>query len=49
MHDIRMVRDGADALREGMRRRANGHVLVALLDRAVGLDDERRAAIQACE
>lgn len=49
MHDIRMVRDGAGALREGMRRRANGIVLMALVDRAVALDGERRAAIQACE
>ena len=49
MHDIRMVRDAADALRDGMRRRGKLDALGPLVERAVALDVERRAAIQAVE
>jgi seryl-tRNA synthetase len=49
MHDIRMVRDAADALREGMRRRGKADTLGPMVERAVALEVERRAAIQATE
>ena len=49
MHDIRMVRDHADALRDGMRRRGKAEAYGRLVERAVALDGERRAAIQATE
>jgi len=49
MHDIRMVRDAADALRDGMRRRGKATDLGPLVERAVALEAERRAAIQATE
>ena len=49
MHDIRMVRDNADALRDGMRRRGKADAYGPLVERAVALDGERRAAIQATE
>src|SRR5438270_9811369 len=49
MHDLRMVRDDLDALREGMRRRGVLDALAPLIDRAVELDRDRRATIQATE
>ncbi|MCX5755504.1 MAG: serine--tRNA ligase [Gemmatimonadetes bacterium] len=49
MHDIRMVRDAADALRDGMRRRGKAEAYGPLVERAVALEAERRAAIQATE
>ena len=39
MHDIRMVRDAADALRDGMRRRGKLDALGPLVERAVALDE----------
>jgi seryl-tRNA synthetase len=49
MHDIRLLRDGVDRLREGMRRRGMLDDLSPVIDRAVALDVERRAFIQAVE
>jgi seryl-tRNA synthetase len=49
MHDVRLVRERLDELREAMRRR---EALVALgpqLDRCEGLERERRLLIQAVE
>ncbi len=49
MHDLRMVRDQIDALREGMRRRGALEKLGPLIDRAAELDRTRRETIQAVE
>ncbi len=49
MHDLRMVRDQIDALREGMRRRGALEKLGPLIDRAVELDRTRRETIQAAD
>src|SRR5512133_1697329 len=49
MHDLRMVREQIDALRDGMRRRGKLDALAPTLARAESLDRERRAAIQAVE
>lgn len=49
MHDIRMVREQLDALREGMRRRGKLEALGPVLDRAEELERERRVMIQAVE
>ncbi len=49
MHDIRLVRDQLDLLREGMRRRGKLAELGPLLDRAEALERDRRAAITELE
>lgn len=49
MHDIRVVRDEADALRAAMQRRGKLDVFGPVIERAQQLDRERRAAIQAVE
>ncbi|MDQ8165124.1 MAG: serine--tRNA ligase [Gemmatimonadota bacterium] len=49
MHDARLVRDGGAVLRDAMRRRGKHDTLGPMVDRAVALDAERRAAIQAVE
>ncbi len=49
MHDIRMVRDAAESLRAGMRRRGKAVTLGPLVERAIALESERRSAIQATE
>ena len=49
MHDIRMVREQLDVLREGMRRRGRLEAVGPLLDRAEELERERRVMIQAVE
>lgn len=49
MHDIRLLRDQLDHLREGMRRRGKLAELGPLLDRAESLERERRAAITELE
>ena len=49
MHDIRLLRDQLDHLREGMRRRGKLDELGPLLDRAESLEKERRAAITELE
>jgi seryl-tRNA synthetase len=48
MHDLRAIRESADALRDGMRRRGRDDLL-AVVERAEDLDRERRAVIQAAE
>ena len=49
MHDLRLLREGVDLLREGMARRGALEQITPVLDRAVTLDVERRALIQAVE
>ncbi len=49
MHDIRLLRDQMDHLREGMRRRGKLDELGPLLDRAEALEKDRRDAIRAAE
>lgn len=49
MLDPRLLRDQPEALRAGMARRGTLAVHGPLLDRAEGLDAERRRAIQAAE
>ncbi|MDQ3082622.1 MAG: serine--tRNA ligase [Gemmatimonadota bacterium] len=49
MHDLRMVREQVDMLREGMRRRRKLDTLGGVIDRASELDTSRRAVIQAVE
>jgi seryl-tRNA synthetase len=49
MHDARMLRDQIDTLRAGLRRRGALHGLAPILDRAEGLDQQRRALIQASD
>lgn len=49
MHDIRLLRDQLDHLREGMRRRGKLEELAPVLDRAEALEKERRAAITEVE
>ncbi|MHB1069331.1 MAG: serine--tRNA ligase, partial [Gemmatimonadaceae bacterium] len=49
MHDIRMVREQAAALRDGMRRRGALEQLEPVIARLETLDRERRQAIQAVE
>ena len=49
MHDLRVVREGLDALREGMRRRGRLDALAPTLDRLADLDRDRRLTIQAVE
>jgi len=49
MHDIRMVREQAAALRDGMRRRGMLDDLEPVIARLEALDLERRQAIQSVE
>lgn len=49
MHDLRMVRDQIDALREGMRRRGKQDQYGPVIDEAEALDKARRLGIQAVE
>ena len=49
MHDLRMVREQVDTLREGMRRRGKLDTLGPFIDRAQQIDAERRGLIQAVE
>lgn len=49
MHDLKLLRDGADVLREGMRRRGKLDTFGPLIDRAVALDRERRALLVTIE
>lgn len=49
MHDIRLLRDQLEHLREGMRRRGKLEELAPLLDRAEALEQERRSAITELE
>jgi seryl-tRNA synthetase len=49
MHDLRMVREQVDTLREGMRRREKLDTLGTFIDRAQEIDADRRGIIQAVE
>src|SRR5688500_609470 len=49
MHDLRLLREGVEQLRAGMERRSALAQIAPVLDRAVELDVERRALIQAAE
>src|SRR4051812_20101450 len=49
MHDARMLRDQIDVLRGGLRRRGTLDAIAPVLDRAEGLDQQRRALIQASD
>ncbi|HEV7702773.1 MAG TPA: serine--tRNA ligase [Gemmatimonadaceae bacterium] len=49
MHDLRMLRDNLESLREGMRRRLQLDALAPRIDRAEALDAKRRALIQQVE
>ena len=49
MHDIRLLRDQLELLRDGMRRRGKLADLAPLLDRAESLERERREAITELE
>ena len=47
MHDLRMLRDQVDVLREGLRRRGALESLAPVLRQAEGLEQQRRALILA--
>lgn len=49
MHDLRMVREQMEVLRDGLRRRGRLDALAPTLDRLEALDRERRAVIQDVE
>jgi seryl-tRNA synthetase len=49
MHDIRLLRDQLDQLRDGMRRRGKLTELAPLLERAESIERERRTAITELE
>ena len=49
MHDIRLLRDQLDVLRDGMRRRGKRDELAPMLDRAESLERDRRNAIAELE
>lgn len=49
MHDLRMVRDDVEALREGMRRRGKLDTFGPVIDEAETLERTRRQTIQAVE
>jgi seryl-tRNA synthetase len=49
MHDLRLLREGVDLLRDGMARRGALEQIAPVLNRAVELDVERRSLIQAAE
>jgi seryl-tRNA synthetase len=49
VHDLRALRENAEAIRAGLDRRGKLDALGPLVDRALELDVERRALIQATE
>jgi len=49
VHDLRALREDADAIRGGLKRRGKLETLGPLVDRALALDVERRTLIQAVE
>ena len=49
MHDLRMVREHIEVLRDGMRRRGKLDVLAPVIDKAQRVDTDRRGLIQAVE
>ena len=49
MHDLRLLREQPDALRDGVRRRGALDTLAGDLDRAIALERERRESITQVE
>ena len=49
MHDLRLLRDNLESLREGMRRRLQLDALAPRIDRAESLDRDRRSLIQRAD
>ncbi len=49
MHDLRMIREQIDVLRDGMRRRGKLDALGSFIDCAAAADSDRRLTIQAVE
>jgi seryl-tRNA synthetase len=49
LHDIRLLRENPEALREGLKRRGVLEAHAPMLDRAAALERERRALIQAAD
>ena len=49
MHDLRMIREQIDVLRDGMRRRGKLDGLAPFIDGAAATDADRRVTIQAVE
>ena len=49
MHDLRMLREQIDVLRDAVRRRGAGEALLSVIDRGEALDRERRALITSVE
>jgi len=49
MHELRMIREQAEALRDGMRRRGKLEVYGPVIEEAEALDRTRRQTIQAVE
>lgn len=49
MHDLRMIREHIEVLRDGMRRRGKLDALAPVIDRAQQVDSDRRTLIQAVE
>ena len=49
MHDLRMIREHIEVLRDGMRRRGKLDALGKYIDRAQQVDTDRRGTIQALE
>jgi seryl-tRNA synthetase len=49
MHDLRMIREHIEVLRDGMRRRGKLDTLGPFIDKAQKVDVERRTMIQAVE
>jgi len=49
VHDLRMLREQIDLLREGLRRRGVLDALAPVLERGQGLERDRRSLIQAVE
>jgi seryl-tRNA synthetase len=49
VHDLRLLRDNLESLREGMRRRLQLDSLAPRIDRAESLDRDRRSLIQKIE
>jgi seryl-tRNA synthetase len=49
VHDLRVLRDQLDLLRDGMERRGALDTLAPIIDRGVAAERERRALIQAVE
>jgi seryl-tRNA synthetase len=49
VHDLRALREDADAIRDGLKRRGKLDALGPLVERALALDVDRRTLIQAVE